>query len=264
MSKAPKPQVIGMIHLKALPGSPLFGGSMDAIEKACLADAQALIKGGVHGIMMENFFDVPFTPGSVDPVTIAAMTRLACAVRQTTDLPLGINVLRNDATAAMSIAVACGAAFIRVNVLCGARVTDQGVIQGCSYDLMRLRKNLGAEHIEVFADVDVKHSAPLSARSLKDEVEDTIKRGLADRIIVSGAGTGKAADPSKINEVIKYAGKTPVLLGSGANSDNLEELPSGLSGYIVGSSLKKDGLVEMPVDMARVKKFVAAAKAARK
>lgn len=250
--------VIGMLHLPALPGAPNFEGDMTKIRKALIADAKALTDGGVHALMMENFGDVPFAQGRVGAETVAAMTALACEVRNVSDLPLGINVLRNDGESAMAIAVACGAQFIRVNVLSGARVTDQGLIQGIAHDLMRLRSRLDARHIAVMADVDVKHSAPLAVRDIVDEVEDTVKRGLADAIIVSGAGTGKKADPAKVAKVANASAGCPVFLGSGVSAETIKNYQDVAKGFIVGTTFKSKGNVREAVDIKRVKAFMKA------
>src|SRR5438128_2073133 len=204
--------VIGMLHLPALAGAPLAKLSLTKIRETLLRDAEVLSDGGVHGLMMENFGDVPFYPDRVPPQVIAQMTALACAVREHVDLPLGINVLRNDGRGALAVAHAVGANFIRVNVLCGARVADQGLIQGIAHDLLRDRAILGATDIKIFADVDVKHSAALAERPLNDEVDDLVERALADAIVVSGAGTGKATDPGKAREVKEAAPETPVFI----------------------------------------------------
>jgi len=158
--------VIGMVHLPPLPGAPKAptdgANAMEtAIERAA-ADARALDNGGVDGIMIENFGDAPFYPEDVPKHVVAAVTRAATAVETETDLPLGINVLRNDAAAAVSVAGAVGADYVRVNVHTGARVTDQGVVEGRAHETLRLRDQLGVD-VGLFADTDVKHSAPLSA-----------------------------------------------------------------------------------------------------
>lgn len=250
--KNKKKIVIGMLHLAALPGSPGSSQSLDEILKSVRRDAEALVAGGVHGLMMENFGDVPFYPGRVPSHTIAAMTALACAVRAAIDLPLGINVLRNDGLGALAVAHASGASFIRVNVLCGARVTDQGVIQGIAHDLLRERTQLGAAGIRIFADVDVKHSAPLAARPLEDEVSDLVERSRADAIVVSGAGTGKATDPAKVRRVRDAAPLTPVFIGSGITPETIDQFMDVADGFIVGTSLKKEGISTQPVDVSRV------------
>ena len=248
--------VIGMVHLMALPGSPRFSGDLRAIRDAALRDAESLAAGGVHGIMMENFGDVPFYPGRVPASVVAHVTAIAAEIRRAIpDVPLGINMLRNDGQSALAVAHAVGANFIRVNVLCGARVTDQGVIQGIAHDLLRERAHLGAHDIKIMADVDVKHSAPLAVRPIIDEVDDTIERGLADAVIVSGAGTGKPTDPQHVRVVKGAAGDVPVFIGSGVSAATVEQFDSA-DGFIVGTAFKRNGDVAEPVDIDRVRAFV--------
>jgi membrane complex biogenesis BtpA family protein len=250
--------VIGMLHLRALPGAPLYDGNLSDIRDATLRDAEALAQGGVHGLMMENFFDTPFYPDRVPAHVVAHMTSLGCAVRERFgSLPLGINVLRNDGRSALAVAHACGASFIRVNVLCGARVADQGLIQGIAHELLRDRAILGARDIRIFADVDVKHSAPLAARALADEVDDTFERALADALIVSGAGTGKPTDPAHVAAVKRAAGQTPVFIGSGITVQSIDALAAHGDGFIVGTAFKREGVASAPVDAARVSELIA-------
>ena len=251
--------VIGMVHLLPLPGAPRFGGDVGAIRYAALRDAEALASGGVQGIMMENFGDVPFYPGRVPAAVLAHVTAIAAEIRRRVDVPLGINVLRNDGQSALAVAHAVGAAFIRVNVLSGARVTDQGIVQGIAHDLLRERAQLGAADVKILADVDVKHSAPLAPRPLVDEVNDTIERGLADAVIVSGAGTGKPTDPRHVRTVKDAAGETPVFIGSGISAATVEQFDAA-DGFIVGTAFKRGGDVAAPVDVGRVREFVALVK----
>jgi len=248
--------VIGMIHIPALPGSPGFGGNLDSIYETILHDARALEAGGVHGLMMENFGDIPFYPGRVPPYVVAQMTAIAIEVRRAVKLPLGINVLRNDGLSALAIAVASGANFIRVNVLSGARVCDQGLLQGIAHDLLRERSLLKAGHIQILADVDVKHSAPLAARPIADEVDDTIHRGLADGVIVSGAGTGKPTDLAKLQAVKAAAGSTPVYIGSGVKAETIGTFLPHADGFIVGTAFKENGDVANLVEVQRVRELI--------
>jgi membrane complex biogenesis BtpA family protein len=250
--------VIGMVHLRPLPGSPGNAGDFDAVRRAALRDAESLVEAGVPALMMENFGDTPFFPGQVPAVTVACMTAIAAAIRERHAVPLGINTLRNDGCSALSIAVAVGASFVRVNVLSGARLADQGIIQGIAHELLRLRANLGAEGVAILADVDVKHSAPLAAGAyrLEDEVHDVIERGGADAVIASGAGTGRATDMGTLRRVKEAARDTPVLVGSGVTPENAAEYAELADILIVGSSLKKDGRVTNPVDPKRVRKLM--------
>jgi membrane complex biogenesis BtpA family protein len=245
--------VIGMLHLPALSGSPLSRLKLSEIRDQLRRDVDALIEGGVHGLMMENFGDVPFYPDRVPAYVIAQMTAIASDVRSQTPLPLGINVLRNDGRGALAVAHAVGADFVRVNVLCGARVADQGLIQGIAHDLLRERTLLGASDIRIFADVDVKHSAPLAERDLEDEVDDVARRALADAIIVSGAGTGKKTDPAKARRAKAAAPDLPLFIGSGITAETIGGFAGIADGFIVGTSLKKEGLASNPVEAARVR-----------
>jgi len=250
--------VIGMLHAPSLPGAPRYDGDWSAVIKRVCDDAEALVTGGVDGVMLENFGDMPFTPERVPAVTVAAMTALAQEVRRRFPCPLGINVLRNDGRSALAIATVVGAQFIRVNVLCGARVTDQGVINGIAHDLLRDRAGLRDKTVRILADVDVKHSAPLASRSLADETYDLIERGCADTVIVSGAATGVGVIPAELSEVRSAATNTPVFVGSGASLETLPQLLPACDGFIVGTHFKRDGDVNQIVDIRRVTDFVAA------
>ncbi len=234
----PPKAVIGMLHLLPLPGAPR-AVRLDAVRELLIADAETLVAGGCHALMMENFGDTPFFPGRVPVAVVATMTALAAEVkRRHPKIPLGINVLRNDGESALAIAAAVGADFVRVNVLCGARVTDQGVIQGIAHDLLRLRAALGAQKVAILADVDVKHSVPLAVRPLEHEVDDMVKRGMADAIIVSGSGTGARVAREHLLHVKAAAGGVPVLIGSGVAAASLNEVYALADGFIVGTSLK--------------------------
>jgi uncharacterized protein len=252
--KATKP-VIGMLHIPALPGSPQNKLSLDAIIDWVRADATALSEGGIHGLIIENFGDVPFYPQHVPPHTIALMTRLALEVRRQSNLPLGVQVLRNDASAALAIAASVEALFIRVNIYTGARLTDQGVVQGTAHKTLRYRKLLGCD-VKVFADVDVKHSAPLAVRKLEEEVADIVSRGCADAVIVTGSATGSPTAVEDLRTARKSAGNTPVIAASGVDLVNLVPILKAADGLIVGTAFKRDNVTTNPVDPGRVQAFM--------
>lgn len=245
--------IIGMVHLDPLPGAPRFDGDREAIRRRALEDARALAAGGVDGVIVENFGDAPFYPDDVPAHVVAEMTSLVGAVADTIDVPVGVNVLRNDAEAALSIAAATGASFVRVNVHAGARVTDQGIVEGRAHDTLRLRERLDAD-VRVFADVAVKHSQPLGTENVQRETRDAVERGLADAVIISGTGTGQPVPRDRLDAAADVAHEcgVPVYLGSGVTHDTAEELLSVADGAIVGSALKTDGNVHDPVDRARV------------
>jgi membrane complex biogenesis BtpA family protein len=229
--------------------------SFDEIRRFVLADAAALAEGGVRGLIIENLGDVPFYASRVPPHTVAFLSTLAFELKTSFPLPLGINVLRNDGMAAIAIAAAVKAEFVRVNVYTGARLADQGILQGEANEITRYRRALGSS-AEIWADVAVKHSAPLGDRSLRDEVEDTVERGLADTIIVSGASTGKPTALDDVRTVKRHAGNAPVYVGSGADEATLEALLEVADGAIIGTAFKRGGDVSAPVDAARVRTLV--------
>jgi len=228
--------LFGMIHLGPLPGAPLFTSLDDVLELA-LHDARELAAGGCDGFVLENFGDRPFTRGRVEAETIAAMTRVIVEIAREVRLPFGVNVLRNDALSAIGIAAATGAAFIRVNIHTGAAVTDQGIIEGDAYATLRKRATL-APDVLIFADHLVKHATPLGEASAKD----LRLRGLADALIVTGAETGAAADPSRLRE-LRESIDAPLLLGSGLTAENAGQFADA-DGAIAGTSLKHDGRVD--------------------
>lgn len=243
--------LIGVVHLLPLPGSPRSDGSMDTVLKRAVADARAYEQGGAHAVIVENFGDAPFTKGAVPPETIAAMAVAGRAVREAVRLPLGFNVLRNDALAALALCAACGGSFLRVNVHTGAMLTDQGLIEGRAFDTLRLRERL-CPGAQILADVHVKHAVPLGGQSLEDAARDTLERGLAAALIVSGAGTGQAADLADVERVRKALPDAKVLIGSGVTAENAKDYLRAADGVIVGSSLKRGGQLHNPVDPRRV------------
>jgi uncharacterized protein len=265
----PKP-VIGMVHLWPLPGAPGFMGNgagygMQRIIDEALREADALVSGGVDGLMVENMWDLPFRVGHAVQIESATAQAVAAAevAKRFPKMPLGINVIHNGGVVCLGIALAAGAKFIRVCIFTGARVWDTGEFDhGCAAELLRKRKELDAEHIHIFADVDKKHSVAFPGIDLATHIAWTEFYG-ADALIVSGKMTAEAPDASDVTEAKRLA-KKPVLIGSGADEENIAALLQYADGVIVGSSLKMDGVMEKPVDAERVRRFVAQARLARK
>jgi len=254
--------VIGMLHVPALPGAPRntlgFSGIIDWI----LTDAQELAAGGIDGLIVENFGDIPFYPRRVQPHTVAFMTALSGEVRRRFDLPLGINVLRNDAESALAIAAAVRASFIRVNIHTGARLTDQGLIQGRAHETLRYRTTLGCD-VKIFADANVKHSTPLAACDLSDEVRDIVARGAADAIIVTGTATGRPAAVEELTTAKAAAAGAPVIAGSGVDLTNVAAIFEAADGLIVGTAFKRDNITTNPVERERVRSLMEAVRKLR-
>jgi len=250
--------IIGVVHLLPLPTSPRWGGSLKAVIDRAEQEATALASGGVDGIIVENFFDAPFTKNQVDPAVVSAMTVVVQRIQNLVTLPIGLNVLRNDGKSAMAIASCVRAQFIRVNVLTGVMATDQGLIEGEAHELLRYRRELGSD-VQILADVLVKHARPLSSPNLTVAVKDTIERGLADAVILSGWATGSPPNQEDLELACDAANGTPVFIGSGASWENIATLLQAANGVIVSSSLKRHGRIEQPIDPIRVSQFVEAA-----
>ena len=255
----PAAALIGMIHLPPLPGHPANRLPLSRILERALDDARIWVEAGFDALMIENFGDAPFRPTRVDPHTVAGMTVAAQIVRAGVTVPIGINVLRNDAQAALAIATICGAAFIRVNVHCGVYATDQGFIEGRADETIRYRRLLESK-VAVFADVHVKHASPLLNQSIAEAARETAYRGRADGLIVSGSATGCPTALADLRAVRTAVPDRPIYVGSGADTQTAAELLSIADGVIVGTSLKENGQTTAPVDPKRAEAFVRAAR----
>lgn len=244
-----------MVHLMPLPGSPRFGGSIDQVLTTAADDAGVLADAGFPALMVENFGDAPFFADTVPPETISAMT-LAVDRISRLGIPVGVNVLRNDALAAVGVAAATGASFIRVNVLTGLMYTDQGQIVGKAAEVQR-QKHVLVPDLEIWADVMVKHAVAPQGLDIRQIATDTAERGLADALIVSGSGTGeemRVDDASLVRESSPEGMR--IVAGSGVTVDNIDRLLGFVDTIIVGSSIKVDADPNNRPDPLRAKAFV--------
>jgi uncharacterized protein len=251
--------VIACVHLLPLPGAPLYQGNMRQIYDTALAEVAILQRYAIDGLIVENYRDAPFYPHQLPPETVAALAAVTREVVGVAQVPVGVNALRHDAQAAVAIATASEAAFIRVNVHMGAVISDQGMLQGMSHQTLRLRAALRSS-VLIFADVGVKHATPLGDRGLALETRDLSERGLVDAVIVSGVWTGAETNPDDIALVRQHTA-LPVLLGSGATPENLPKVYDKVDGLIVGSTFKQGGQAENLVEESRVRAFTEARQA---
>jgi membrane complex biogenesis BtpA family protein len=220
---------------------------------------QALVAGGAHGILFENYGDAPFIKGKVGVLTVSNMTRIILHCTEKINIPFGVNVLRNDWEAALTIAATTGAAFIRINVLSGVFATDQGIIEGEAYAVLRYRRALGHElgrKILIFADVHTKHGTSLLNQTISNTTKDLVERVGVDGLIVTGARTGEPPAIEDVETVAKASSSVPVLVGSGVNPENIKTYLPFAQGFIVGTYLKKDRKIENQIESARVKELV--------
>ena len=250
----PRKAFVGVVHLLPLPGSPRWGGDMKSVIDRAEEEANILEQGGVDGIIVENFGDVPFRTGRLEPETIAGMTVAVERVEEVVKIPVGINMLRNDALSALGIAAVTGAEFIRVNVHYGVMAAEEGLIEGEAFQTMRHRKDLGSD-VMVLADVLVKHAVPLGSVDLGLVARETAHRGLADGLIVSGPATGLETASFDVSVVRRAMPDGLVLVGSGVNESNIWRVIEHSNGAIIGTSLKEGGIITNKVDSDRVRRM---------
>ena len=242
--------LIGMVHVGALPGTPAYGGDLAAVVDAAVADARAYRDAGFQAIAIENMHDRPYLGGRVGPEIVAAMTAVGQEIRRAVPLPLGVQVLAAANREALAVALACGASFIRVEAFIFAHVADEGLLQASAGDLLRYRRALGAQSIQIFADIKKKHAAHAITGDVDlVETAHAAEFFLADGVVVTGVSTGRQTAPEDVAQVAD-AVSMPVLVGSGLTPDNLDAYP-GAAGFIVGSWVKRDGRWTEPVDPQR-------------
>ena len=254
---ASKP-VIAMIHTGALPGTPAHETPLPVIVTHAVREAMIYRDAGVHGLMIENMHDTPYLRGGVGPEIVAAMTLIGAAVKEASGLPCGIQILAAANKEAVAVAHAAGLDFIRAEGFAFAHVADEGIIQSCAAELLRYRKAIGAERVQVWADVKKKHSShAITADVGIGETAHAVEFMRGDAVIVTGAVTGDAPKSSDVTEVKQHT-TLPVYLGSGVTAANLADFFPAADGFIVGSEFKHDGHWTADVDRKRVDYFMAA------
>ena len=248
--------VVGMIHVRALPGTPKHAGGMAPLLDQALAEAEIYRACGIHALMVENMHDVPYVqrPGPEIATAMAVVAREIKRAHPT--LPLGLQILAGANEAALSAAFAAGADFIRAEAFVFGHVADEGYMDACAGTLLRHRKAIGAEAIAIFTDIKKKHSA--HAVTADVDVVQTAHAAeyfLSDGLILTGAATGEAASVDELRAVYA-ATKLPVLVGSGITAANLETYLPIADAFIVGSHFKKDGYWENPLAPARIRRLL--------
>mgnify|MGYP003874448191 FL=1 len=245
--------IIGVVHLPPLPGAPLYAGNFDDIINRALRDAKVLEENGVDGIIVENYGDKPFRIRVKEPETIAAMAIIVHEIIKEASIPVGVNLLRNSAIEALSIAYVCKAKFIRVNAYVELIISDSGILHPIAPELLRYASKLNAK-IGIFADIKVKHGASLYFADVVDVAKDALERDLASAVIITGRKTGEAPSEKTLIK-LKESKISPVLIGSGFNPKTLH-LARYADGAIVGTFFKIEGITDNPVDPKRVKLLV--------
>ena len=250
--------VIAVVHAGALPGTPAGGASLRDLEKVVRTESTQYRDGGVHGIILENMHDVPYLRGGVGPEITAAMTVLAQAMKDASGLPCGIQILAGANQEAVAVAHAAGLEFVRAEGFAFAHVADEGIIESSAAVLLRFRRHIGADRVQVWADVKKKHSShAITADVSIGETAHAVEFMRADAVIVTGVSTGVEPAEEDIREVRQHC-RLPLYLGSGITAENLGTYAGLADGFIVGSTFKCDGKWNRPVDPSRVERFMTA------
>src|SRR5215213_8845959 len=248
--------VIGVIHVGALPGTPRGSKSIPELVRQAKEEAGVYRECGVDGVIIENMHDVPYLKGEVGPEIVAAMTAIGNEVKKECGLPVGVQILAGANIEAMAVAHAAGLEFIRAEGYAYAHVADEGIIEASAAKLLRYRKLIGAERVQVWADVKKKHSAhAITADVSLGQTAETVEFMGADCVIVTGSVTGEAPQVTDVKEAKSHC-HLPVMLGSGISEANIDQFYKEADGFIIGSSFKVDGLWSNTMDPVRITQFI--------
>lgn len=257
--------IIGTIHLPPLPGTPRYNGQpVKQICQRAVEDARRYAEGGVDGLIVENEGDIPFVkPDDLGPETPACMAVITAAVIEAVGLVTGVLVLANATVHSIAVAKAAGAQFVRANQWANAYIANEGFLEGSAGQALRYRSSLGGNDIKVLADVHVKHGshAIVGDRTIAELTRDT-EAFDADVVIATGERTG---DPTRVDEIraISDVATRPVLIGSGLNAGNANELLMHANGAIVGSAMKEEGAWWNPVSVDNTRQIMDVVKGLR-
>jgi uncharacterized protein len=252
--------LIGMIHVRALPGTPNHELSVREITAIAVQEAQLYADCGLDAVMLENMHDVPYLNRKVGPEIVAAMTTVASAVRQVITVPVGIQILAGANQEALAVALAADLDFIRAEGYVFGHLADEGYMDSCAGELLRYRRQIGAEQIAILADIKKKHSAhTMTADVSIGETAAAADFFGCDGLIVTGSSTGKAASIKDSKEV-RSQSALPLLIGSGLTVENLKDYWQLADGFIIGTYFKEDGIWQNPVSETRVRQLIVLSK----
>ncbi len=254
--------VIAMVHFPPLPGAPLYDDreSLKPILERVFHDVEALQEGGVDGMMFCNENDRPYVM-KADPVAIAVMARTIGEAMPRIKVPFGVDVIW-DPMAAIAIAKATGGQWVR-EVFTGAYESDMGLWDTHCGETLRYRKYIDASHVRLLFNISAEFATPLQPRKLADLARSVSFSSIPDALCVSGALTGADVSLADLAQVKDAVPHMVVFANTGTRADNVAEKLSVADGVVVGTSLKAEGITWNPVDVERVRAFMAAVRRAR-
>ena len=254
--------VIAMVHLGALPGTPLHDEDkgVEGIISDARADLRALQAAGFDAVMFGNENDRPYEL-EVDAAVTATMAYVIGRLRDGISVPFGVNVLW-DPRASLALAAATGARFVR-EIFTGTYASDMGLWAPAAGAASRYGRSVGAGDVVKLYNVSAEFAHSLDARSLPDRARSAVVSSVPDAVLVSGPITGEAAAMSDLEAVKRVLPTTPVLANTGVRHETVADVLSIADGVIVGSALKVDGDTWAPVDPERARDFMERVRATR-
>lgn len=254
--------IIGLLHLRPLPGDPLYypGGSIAAVADAAKRDLEALQAGGVDGILITNEFSMPYQK-RVSPVTLAAMGRVIGSLADQISLPWGAEAIY-DGDATIELCAAVDAQFTRC-LFTGAWAGDLGLIDRDFAQTMRLKSALRLDDLKLFHFVTSEGEVYLNDRTTSEIADSIMFNCMPDALVVGGEAAGRGPSAELISSVRAAAADVPIVCGTGCREQTVADVLSRCDGAFVGTCLKRDGVFSAPVDADRVRSFMVAARAAR-
>lgn len=256
-----KKPIIGLLHLPSLPGDPFYGGDMKEVVRRATEDLISLQDGGVDGFLITNEFSMPY-PHKAEIVTCAAMARVFGEISHLIRIPFGIEAI-HDGPACMELCAATGASFTRC-LFTGAWSSDLGLHIHDIAETLRVRHELRQDDLNLCYFINGEGSTALDTRSLADKAKSMLFQCKPEAFVVAGSMAGHEPDTSQIAMVKEISGaRAPVFCGTGFNYDNCETILAVADGAFVGSSFKKDGVFENPIDQGRVERLMEKVRAFR-
>ena len=253
--------IIALLHLRALPGDPLFEGSMEMVISTAREELNDLQSNGVDGILFANEFSLPYEK-NVSAVTVGAMGYLIGVLRKELLVPFGVNIVSNP-LATIDLAAATGASFVR-STFTGAYMGESGITNTDIATVLRRKKALGLDNLRLLYKVNPESDVYLAERTLMKITRSIIFHCFPDALCVSGASAGTETDTTLIQQVKEVSGNIPVLCNTGCTTENIQEKLAYSDGACVGTAFKIDGKFQNVVDKDRVKRFMECVKEYRK
>ena len=227
--KGQKP-IIGVVHLAGLPGSVHFQDSFEETVGRAVDETRTLAAAGFDGVLFQNTGDVPASE-SGDEATVAFMAAAGIELRKAAQGILGVNVLMNGSKAALAVAKATRADFVRIKINTGVVAASTGLVQADPHEVLSFRNRIGAQDVDMIGDLYDRTAAPVGKFPLEVLGDLAARHADIGALVVSGYDHADLI--ARLNHLRGKLPKSFLVVGGGANIDNLPELLQLSDGIIV-------------------------------